>query len=527
MTTAALRLAVAALRGGRVEDAMEHLVEAWHDVRADALAAVIFALDEAMPPLRVAGLPLSGAYEERWQKKLDQSGVAMRGRFAQTIDRVSRLDALVVYAPDPRISRVVAEILRDLRPAHGLDEAATHALWLRAAEVVERLDDPALVALRSASHPWNGDESVGGLSLRLEVALTAIERRHPNGAPELDEQGQAVLREIVELIRRPRRDRHHAEQERLLAAIYAAPDDDGARLVYADWLLERGDERGELISLQLRDASDAPSQERLDALTRRAAKRWVGPLAPVIRNPEFRRGFAVRADVTWHHRGHIERLGSHPAWSLIESVNFTPGADRRVPQHLDPEVTRSLREVSNVDDGGAMVLARASANWTIRHLSLSVHTLEARRELGETERLPALTSLRLEGEHATSWLWKARFRTQLEALTLTIGSRRDMWRVQTEASRLPRLESLRVSYYSSILELTRGPEHRFTHAVVHDHSTSGVRFVELFEMAPEYAFTHLELHGPLDGPETPRLEDAAARQRGLDVFVIHPRDFPT
>ena len=34
-----------------------------------------------------------------------------------------------------------------------------------------------------------------------------------------------------------------------IAAICAAPDDDGPRLVYADWLLERSDPRGELIQL--------------------------------------------------------------------------------------------------------------------------------------------------------------------------------------------------------------------------------------------------------------------------------------
>jgi uncharacterized protein (TIGR02996 family) len=35
----------------------------------------------------------------------------------------------------------------------------------------------------------------------------------------------------------------------LLAAIAAAPEDLGPRLVYADWLLASGDERGELITI--------------------------------------------------------------------------------------------------------------------------------------------------------------------------------------------------------------------------------------------------------------------------------------
>ena len=39
-------------------------------------------------------------------------------------------------------------------------------------------------------------------------------------------------------------------EEELLAAVFAAPDDDAPRRVYADWLLERGDPRGEFIQLQ-------------------------------------------------------------------------------------------------------------------------------------------------------------------------------------------------------------------------------------------------------------------------------------
>lgn len=39
----------------------------------------------------------------------------------------------------------------------------------------------------------------------------------------------------------------------LLAAIAADPDDEAARLVYADWLIARGDRRGDLIALEARE----------------------------------------------------------------------------------------------------------------------------------------------------------------------------------------------------------------------------------------------------------------------------------
>ncbi|MEZ4239006.1 MAG: TIGR02996 domain-containing protein [Myxococcota bacterium] len=46
-------------------------------------------------------------------------------------------------------------------------------------------------------------------------------------------------------------------EDALLAAIRAAPHDDGPRLVYADWLMARGDVRGELVSLEVSDRRGA------------------------------------------------------------------------------------------------------------------------------------------------------------------------------------------------------------------------------------------------------------------------------
>ena len=86
----------------------------------------------------------------------------------------------------------------------------------------------------------------------------------------------------------------------LLAAIHAAPDDDGPRLVYADVLVGRGDPRGELIQLQCALASlDADDdrrgrmQHRERALLAKHAKPWTAELADIDDDWtfEFRRGF--------------------------------------------------------------------------------------------------------------------------------------------------------------------------------------------------------------------------------------------
>jgi uncharacterized protein (TIGR02996 family) len=74
-------------------------------------------------------------------------------------------------------------------------------------------------------------------------------------------------------------------EHELLAAIgRAAPDDDEARLVYADWLLERGDPRGELIHVQCalariggaKSARSEPLRARERALLAEHQLTWIG-----------------------------------------------------------------------------------------------------------------------------------------------------------------------------------------------------------------------------------------------------------
>ena len=84
-----------------------------------------------------------------------------------------------------------------------------------------------------------------------------------------------------------------------LQAILDEPRDDAARLVYADWLEDRGDARGELIRVQCRLAAWEPDLERRTELQRREAEllaahadSWLGPLGADCTHFEFQRGLA-------------------------------------------------------------------------------------------------------------------------------------------------------------------------------------------------------------------------------------------
>jgi len=91
----------------------------------------------------------------------------------------------------------------------------------------------------------------------------------------------------------------------LLQAIYEAPDGDAPRRAYAEWLIERGDPRGELVSLQLEEQRTGLTEaqtERVAALLRQHGDQWLGALAPVVMFREgvvFERGFPSTSYVSF------------------------------------------------------------------------------------------------------------------------------------------------------------------------------------------------------------------------------------
>src|SRR5262245_22731070 len=93
----------------------------------------------------------------------------------------------------------------------------------------------------------------------------------------------------------------------MLRAIGEAPDEDGPRLVSADWLQERGDPRGELIAVQCtlhrlspvdpqRPELEAREQALLDA--HEAKWRAELPLRRGVALGPFERGFVSEVEIT-------------------------------------------------------------------------------------------------------------------------------------------------------------------------------------------------------------------------------------
>ena len=95
------------------------------------------------------------------------------------------------------------------------------------------------------------------------------------------------------------------EHQQFLDAIIEQPEDDTHRLVYADYLEEQGDERGDFIRLQCERERLIPNSARYkevlkqeEALLRKHGKRWSSELGvKMLKDPEFARGFVRHVEL--------------------------------------------------------------------------------------------------------------------------------------------------------------------------------------------------------------------------------------
>jgi uncharacterized protein (TIGR02996 family) len=134
----------------------------------------------------------------------------------------------------------------------------------------------------------------------------------------------------------------------LLQAILAEPEDDGPRLIYADWLEENGQpERAEFIRVQFNLALTAEGDPRREAWLAREKKlwtahrtKWLHPLPPHLRKRDirFHKGFleelAVNVSAWIKHCNKL--FGHHPIYRLrlTGPVGRHSAGDLAVQPHL-------------------------------------------------------------------------------------------------------------------------------------------------------------------------------------------------
>ncbi|HEY8504969.1 MAG TPA: TIGR02996 domain-containing protein, partial [Gemmataceae bacterium] len=320
-----------------------------------------------------------------------------------------------------------------------------------------------------------------------------------------------------------------SDRDAFLRAICASPDDDTPRLVFADWLEERGTAAevawAEFIRLQCEAERLPPEDERVGDLEFRAEglaaafeREWLGEWAERLVNWSFRRGFLD--GVVIEPRPFLRYGGSlferHP---LLRRVRFVGPDGRGVPDEAVGELAAlpHLARVRALDLSGdrtdgpawARALARATHLTGLEELDLSETSPDGRgaldpgdlRRLADAPHLGSLRRLRIGtvysealGPDAINRIAAAPFARHLEALNL------DGHGIGDEGCR----RLARNPVFQGLRSLSLDRAQRITQAGVRD----------LIESPHLDRLTHLNIAGvQLDVPELARLPGLARLER--------------
>lgn len=398
-----------------VRGSLAALLSAWHAKPSQAIAKAVDALGAyAIEHLQEIG-PTGRTPKERnqaWDEAAKAGDPVVLGILAATLsdtkganDTLARIELLVSYR-DPRVSAKVADFVE--RPIYNASVSRTTKFWQRIFELLPELGDPRiLLRSRTWTETWRASAELNEpererLPRRLNAIKDALEAAYGSATLELSDSETSACAELVAVVTRSQGKSDKKSEADLLQAIYDDPNDDDVRLVYADHLLERGDVRGELITLQIQRARleaalekvPRASRERENELLAKHMMRWLGPLAPKVKKTmvRFERGFMAACSPK------VLELDADPAWStVVELEGAYPSSETRLPV---------LRAMRNVGREAIEALLNHPRPLPLEELEIA----QGAMDLGDTEaasmfaRIPRSTIPNLRRFALRSWL---------------------------------------------------------------------------------------------------------------------------
>lgn len=280
----------------KATDDVDALVEAWKLNPHPRISAV------------ASRLPASAVFTGLFEGKL--------------ADVAEKLGALKVRQ-HPHLSNELERVLRE----PPWSSTGSRAVWGQLFSLVSASRDPRFLALANELPPtWamRSDQKAW-----LTAAFTAAVASIPAVVELTNEQSSllhALERDAFSQAPAPRRS---ATVD--FAAVYVSPHDDAPRLVLADALLERGDPRGEYLSLALREEKTSAEKKRESALLKTHAKSWLAPFGTSLgATVTWRRGFPAEGTVKFRDGADVKKYGALPEWATFESLTWTLP---RSPEH--------------------------------------------------------------------------------------------------------------------------------------------------------------------------------------------------
>lgn len=273
------------------------------------------------------------------------------GRTEYSIERITLLERWPV---DPRLASGLLGL------AAGKQMTTAKVFWRDAFRFINKQAHPGLAAILApmlALEPTTAFERSLLKKLRvIEAKLARLESPSPS-TTETAALGKLAERLQVKQVRAAAK-----TADDFLRQIWAAPADDSLREVFADWLQERGDPRGEFISLQLArarrrlEAAKRPTGKTISGITLRVAlpdetkalarerallakhkREWAAPFEAVLSLPKstFESGFLHTAHVHWRKLSSVPALMTHPAWATVRQFSFDLEGAKAVDPWID------------------------------------------------------------------------------------------------------------------------------------------------------------------------------------------------
>jgi uncharacterized protein (TIGR02996 family) len=417
-----LNAAVTASQAGDTERVLAALLEAWrerpHPRVADLIDVVSAEVTLARGPVtgKTVTARLAAAvvlHERRDPADLERLlAVPWAGTWQKALPL---LQALLRWPADPRLDRAVGQLIA----TPPWISAASWSFFRHLTPVLPRLQDvrvvPQLEAMLSVQRGYHFEqlfrapaaEAVARLKAQvlppLELELLAtLEARHRNQSTTGTQQGEPEL----------------------LARIYAQPNDRHVRSVFADWLLERGDPRGEALSLHLLPKRTSAQGARLNALLKRHGAAWAGSLDAWFHrdNRQWEGCFLVGGELLGRPPVPPAVAAKDDAWRLVKTLGLVRfGAPPAALLDVAP-----VEVIHGADSEVFLALVDGPPRPSIKELSFGYygapHDFDERFD-GAFAGVPALESLGLRTRRGLlSWVQRAPIFRRLRAVRLTRAS---------------------------------------------------------------------------------------------------------
>jgi len=363
-----LAQAVAHAEAGRVQAALDALLEAWRALgKPPALADAIDRATRLLPAWDRA-LGSVGDVPSAWLAAFDADPMAAMPQLLENVNAGGAAPAeralakLATLPDDPRVAMRLVELCS----VSGISPERTH-YWRTLLELIARTADVRTAPyLRVAFRDFTGRYYDHHRQARRLVGTWALE---PPAPPQLGPTETRHLAALARALAQLEAARDHTE-EQLVRAIADAWEDPGPRLVYADWLIEREHPRGELILLASKPAPTPGEAARLREVRRHG--QLLGPLDDLGASWQEDRGLGLERGLPTtlpvRHTGHSpiwRKLAGYPLLACIGEIAFAAASTPPPPEDLarvivDPLAVR-LAHVRGVPAEYLRLLAPAVA----------------------------------------------------------------------------------------------------------------------------------------------------------------------